>query len=233
MLHVRKKTTDWTSRGLAVTHGAAVNCCHAKQRAAASEWTPIMIQSGPSPHMPQAREGPMRTSRQIIIYASNAREPRREAKDSELRYPRLAATPLFLPQLSVLQRQRRGREREGGGREEKKKVERFIPFFFSSLSLCLSRPLSLVPPFLNLTIKQHCKNRMFLAGAQQWQSREGTRPYVKKKKKTPLFSSLSPKKRVSNVQVMVLKKKKSLHSASWKLKARLVFSHPVVLQFLC
>lgn len=135
------------------------------------------------------------TSREIIIYAFNIRAPTQEAGDSELRYPRLVTTPLFLPWLSwaVLQRQRRKGKRGGGGggwkRERRKKVERFIPLLFSR---CVFLPLSL-PPLLNLTIKQHCKNRMFLAEAQQWQSREGTGPYVKKKKKSPLFSMLSPK----------------------------------------
>lgn len=74
---------------------------------------------------------------------------------------------------------RQGKRR--GWKRRKKKVERFIPFVFS---LCVALPHSLVPPLLNLTIKQHCKNRMFLAEAQQWQSREGEGPYVRQKKKS-------------------------------------------------
>lgn len=68
------------------------------------------------------------------------------------------------------------RERmEGKGERvsgERGNPKRFIPFLFS---LRVAFPLCLVPLLLNLTIKQHCKNRMFLAGAQQWQSGEGRR----------------------------------------------------------
>lgn len=51
-----------------------------------------------------------------------------------------------------------------GWRAKRKVVERFIPYLFPR---CVSLPRSLVPPLLNLTLKQRCKNRMFLAEAQQ------------------------------------------------------------------
>lgn len=68
---------------------------------------PWRLKSGP--HTPQ--DGPMRTSRQINIYAFNTTEPRRE--DGELRYPCLATTPLFLPQLCYRGNGERRKERRG------------------------------------------------------------------------------------------------------------------------
>ena len=123
----------------------------------------------------------------------------RESRDEELKTVNsdtLASQqhPLFLPQLSwaALQKER-----------EKKKSWK-IYSLSRSLSRSLSLSLSLVPPLLILTIKQRCKNRMFLAGAQQWQRREGTGPYVKEKKKIPLAPGFSALK-TSNVQdVLVL-----------------------------
>lgn len=71
-------------------------------------------------------------------------------------------------------------------------VERFIPVL---LLLCVALQLCLVPQLLNLTIKQCCKNRMFLAKAQQRQRREGGKqPYVKQKeRKNRYLNYMNPK----------------------------------------
>lgn len=58
--------------------------------------------------------------------------------------------------------------------------ERFIPVL---LLLCVALQLCLVPQLLNLTIKQRCKNRMFLAKAQQRQSGEGGNDHTLSRKK--------------------------------------------------
>lgn len=49
------------------------------------------------------------------------------------------------------------------------------------LLLVLSACLSPSPSPLNLTIKRHIKNRMFLAEAQRWRRQPGTGPYIEEK----------------------------------------------------
>lgn len=153
---------------------------------------PVMTQNRPGPTQAPSRESSMRTSREIIIYAFNTERAETRSSKQWTQIPSPCNnTPFPATALMSCVGGYGEKEREGGGRERegRKKVERFILFLFS---LYVSLSLTLVPPLLNLTIKQHCKNRMFLAEAQQWQSREGTGPYVKEKKKIPSFLSAKP-----------------------------------------
>lgn len=142
--------------------------------------------------MPRDRRGALRSSREITIYTFNMRPKKPETVNSDTLA--LEQHPFSCRSSHELRYRGNGEKEKRGWwkrRGKKKYVERFILFLFSPyvvLPLSLSLSLSLVPPLLNLTIKQDCKNRMFLAEAQQWQSREGTGPYIKQRgKKIPLL----------------------------------------------
>lgn len=143
--------------------------------------------------MPRDRRGALRSSREITIYTFNMRPKKPETVNSDTLA--LEQHPFSCRSSHELRYRGNGEKEKRGWwkrRGKKKYVERFILFLFSPyvvLPLSLSLSLSLVPPLLNLTIKQDCKNRMFLAEAQQWQSREGTGPYIKQRgKKNPPFN---------------------------------------------
>lgn len=142
--------------------------------------------------MPRDRRGALRSSREITIYTFNMRPKKPETVNSDTLA--LEQHPFSCRSSHELRYRGNGeKEKRGWWKRRGKKKIRWKIYSFLVLSLCGSPALSLfllslVPPLLNLTIKQDCKNRMFLAEAQQWQSREGTGPYIKQRgKKIPLL----------------------------------------------
>lgn len=141
--------------------------------------------------MPRDRRGALRSSREITIYTFNMRPKKPETVNSDTLA--LEQHPFSCRSSHELRYRGNGEKEKRGWWKRRGKKNTLKDLFFSCslpmwFSRSLSLSLSLVPPLLNLTIKQDCKNRMFLAEAQQWQSREGTGPYIKQRgKKIPLL----------------------------------------------
>lgn len=158
--------------------------CQTVNGGSSGGWTLLMTQADPSPHN-ENQQGDYHLH--LKHESALAWETRRHRRWTQIP-SRCNNTPFPASALSwaALRRQRREREgKRGGGREGRKKLKDL----FVSCSLCVSLSLSLLfSPLLNLTIKQHCKNRMFLAEAQQWQSREGKDHTLSRKKKS-IFSA--------------------------------------------